>query len=55
MRDMYQTAGVQEGIDMDHIKHHYYTSHPALNVFSIVPRGPNVVEELLRPHQRHLL
>jgi len=34
-------------IKMKHIKNHYYTSHPLLNPFGIVPKGPNVLQSLL--------
>ena len=32
--------GVAETVDMDHIKRHYYMSHPHLNPSGIVPKGP---------------
>lgn len=28
IRDVYQTPGIPDVIHMDHIKTHYYTSHP---------------------------
>lgn len=43
---------VKETVDMDQIKMHYYTSHPHLNKFSIIPRGPNFVKLLEAPHDR---
>ena len=39
-RDLFQTPGVQETVNMEHIKNHYYTSHPNLNLYGIVPLGP---------------
>eukprot|EP00470_Lotharella_oceanica_P015796 CAMPEP_0170179618 /NCGR_PEP_ID=MMETSP0040_2-20121228/18579_1 /TAXON_ID=641309 /ORGANISM="Lotharella oceanica, Strain CCMP622" /LENGTH=366 /DNA_ID=CAMNT_0010423835 /DNA_START=51 /DNA_END=1151 /DNA_ORIENTATION=+ len=51
-RDLYQTPGIGESINMDHIKKHYYTSHPILNHYAIVPAGPNVIEDLKKPHNR---
>ncbi|MFO8155383.1 MAG: glutathione S-transferase family protein [Pseudomonadota bacterium] len=39
-RALYQVPGVAETVHMDHIKHHYYGSHPTLNPTGIVPRGP---------------
>jgi len=37
---------------MAHIKSHYFTSHAALNKYSVIPRGPNVVADLALPHDR---
>jgi putative glutathione S-transferase len=31
--------GIGETIDFYHIKTHYFTSHPNLNFYAIVPRG----------------
>lgn len=50
LADIYQTGGVAETVNMDHIKHHYYTSHPHLNPQSIVPVGPGI--DLIAPHDR---
>jgi putative glutathione S-transferase len=41
-RDLYQMPGVAETVDFDHIKHHYYMSHPNINPSRIVPLGPQV-------------
>jgi glutathionyl-hydroquinone reductase len=49
-RELYQM--MQTAINMDHIKTHYFTSHPTLNTYGIIPRGPNVVQKLLQPHNR---
>jgi len=51
-RDVYQLPGMKESIHMDHIKMHYYTAHPSLNPYSIIPKGPNVLEDLDKPHNR---
>src|SRR5215212_941599 len=40
MRDLYQHPGIAETVYFDQIKHHYYTSHPAINPNGIVPKGP---------------
>jgi putative glutathione S-transferase len=40
VRDVYQTPGVAETCNLDHIKQHYYRSHPTVNPTRIVPRGP---------------
>lgn len=46
-RRIYQTPGIVETCNMEQIKFHYYTSHPALNKWSIIPRGANF-EDLLK-------
>ncbi len=50
MRDVAQIPGVMSTIDMDHIKRHYYLTHPALNPGGGVPvdDGP----DLSVPHGR---
>ncbi len=40
LRDLYQTDGVAETVDLDHIKEHYYTTHPDVNPKRIVAPGP---------------
>jgi putative glutathione S-transferase len=52
MRELYQIPIMKGVIDMDHIKHHYFCSHPTLNTYSIVPEGQNVVTDLVLPHDR---
>ncbi|MFB6282392.1 MAG: glutathione S-transferase family protein [Halobacteria archaeon] len=39
LRDLYQTPGIGETVDMSHIKKHYYLSHPGLNPSGIIPVG----------------
>jgi glutathionyl-hydroquinone reductase len=39
-RDLYQTRGIGETVDEDHIKRHYYMTHDQLNPTRIVPKGP---------------
>lgn len=46
-RRIYNTPGIAETCNMEQIKFHYYTSHPALNKWSIIPRGPDF-ESLLK-------
>lgn len=41
-RDIYQVAGIAETVDLDHIKRHYYGSHPQINPSGIVPKGPEI-------------
>ena len=54
-REIYQMPGVKETVNMDQIKLHYYASHPDLNYFSIVPRGPDFLKLLEEPHNRDSL
>ncbi len=42
LRDIYQTPGVAETCNFDHIKQHYYRSHPKVNPFGVVPVGPKL-------------
>ena len=53
LRDVYQTDGVAETVDMSHIKEHYYTTHDDLNPKRIVPKGPS--PEFDTPHDRDKL
>ncbi|ODT77272.1 MAG: hypothetical protein ABS69_08840 [Nitrosomonadales bacterium SCN 54-20] len=39
-RELYQWPGVAETVNMQHIKEHYYRSHPTINPNRIVPVGP---------------
>ena len=55
LREIYQMKGVTESVNMYHIKTHYYTSHPALNHFAIVPAGPDSVSTLKEKHDRDRL
>lgn len=50
LRDLYQTEGVAETCNLDHVKQHYYRSHPFLNPRGIVPLGP--AYDLSAPHGR---
>ena len=38
-RELFQTPGIQEAINMRHIKTHYFTSHPKLNYYAVIPAG----------------
>ncbi len=49
-RDLYQWPGVAETVHFDHIKGHYYQSHPSINPSGIVPVGPEL--DLRAPHGR---
>lgn len=49
-RELYQLPGVRETVNMEHIKRHYYESHPSINPTGIVPLGP--VVDFEQPHGR---
>ncbi len=53
LRDLYQTDGIAETCNLDHIKQHYYRSHPFLNPRGVVPKGPEL--DLAAPHGRERL
>ncbi|GJM01521.1 MAG: glutathione-dependent reductase [Rhodomicrobium sp.] len=53
LKDLYQVRGVAGTVHMDHIKQHYYTSHPHLNPQGIIPVGPE--QNLASPHGREVL
>jgi len=40
LRELYQQPGIAETVNMDHIKRHYYVTHPKINPTRIVPMGP---------------
>ena len=50
LRDLYQQPGIAETVNIDHIKRHYYTSHPMINPTGVIPVGP--VLALDAPHNR---
>lgn len=50
LRELYQWPGVKETVSFDHIKRHYYMSHPQINPTRIVPVGPEI--KLDAPHDR---
>jgi putative glutathione S-transferase len=41
-RDLFQTPGIGETVDFDHIKRHYYATHDTINPTLIVPQGPDL-------------
>jgi putative glutathione S-transferase len=49
-RELYQVPGVAETVHMDHIKEHYYRSHPSINPSGVVPAGPAI--DFSEPHGR---
>jgi putative glutathione S-transferase len=50
LRDLYQTTGFGGTTRMDHIKEHYYTTHPDVSPKRIVPMGPD--PDFEAPHDR---
>jgi len=42
LRTLYRTPGIAETVDIDHIKRHYYMSHPHINPTRVVPAGPRL-------------
>lgn len=50
VRELYQMPGIADTVRMDHIKAHYYTSHPTINPNGIVPLGPD--QDFSLPHNR---
>lgn len=48
--DLYQAPGIAATVDFDHIKRHYYGSHPTINPTGVVPKGPAL--DLDSPHGR---
>ena len=54
LKDLYQTDGIAETVNVDHIKRHYYVTHDDINPTRIVPIGPD--QDLSAPHGRdHLV
>ncbi len=50
VRDLYQTPGVAETVNFDHIKTHYYASHQTINPTGVIPLGPS--QDFMAPHGR---
>ena len=53
LRDLYQQPGIADTVDLMHIKHHYYRSHPTINPSRVVPVGPEIDHKA--PHNRAAL
>jgi putative glutathione S-transferase len=53
VRDLYQTPGVAETVNVDYYKRHYYGSHKTINPHSIIPLGPSI--DFSAPHHRERL
>lgn len=52
-RDLYQREAFESTVNFDHIKRHYYMTHPTVNPSRLVPIGP--INEWHAPHQRDTL
>jgi putative glutathione S-transferase len=50
VRELYQMPGIAETVNIDHVKRHYYGSHPKVNPTRIVPLGPELNFDA--PHDR---
>eukprot|EP01125_Pyxidicula_operculata_P018493 TRINITY_DN6565_c0_g1_i1.p1 TRINITY_DN6565_c0_g1~~TRINITY_DN6565_c0_g1_i1.p1 ORF type:complete len:341 (+),score=64.90 TRINITY_DN6565_c0_g1_i1:37-1059(+) len=50
IKDIYQIPGIAKSVNMKHIKTHYFTSHPKLNTYGIIPVGNPV--DYNTPHDR---
>lgn len=50
LKELYQVPGVSDTCSFEHIKGHYFRSHPAINPYGIVPMGP--VLDFNEPHNR---
>jgi len=53
-RDLFQTPGIGDTVDFDHIKRHYYYVHHEINPSRIVPLGPDL-SGWQSPHGRESL
>lgn len=51
LKDLYQTDGIADTVNFDHIKRHYYFTHDDINPTRIVPLGPD--QDLATPHNRN--
>lgn len=50
LKDFYQHPGVKQTCNLDHVKQHYYKSHPQINPTRLVPKGPII--DFDEPHDR---
>ena len=41
-RRIYQIEGIAETVNFDHIRTHYFKSHPTINPYGIMPIGPKI-------------
>jgi putative glutathione S-transferase len=50
LRDLYQTSGIGETVNFEHIKKNYYGNMVKINPTRVVPIGPAL--DYSRPHDR---
>ncbi|PLR38351.1 glutathione-dependent reductase [Chimaeribacter coloradensis] len=50
LRDIYQMPGIEETVDLAHIRNHYYRSHKTINPAGVISIGPE--QNLLAEHGR---
>ncbi|PKA52833.1 hypothetical protein AXF42_Ash001814 [Apostasia shenzhenica] len=50
-KDIFQIPGISSTVNTDHIKKHYYGSHPSINPYGTIPIGSNT--DYSAPHDRH--
>lgn len=53
LRELYQLPGIADTVHLDHIRHHYFRSHPAVNPHGIIAIGPCPTFDA--PHDRDRL
>ena len=53
VRELYQMSGIEQTVNFDEIKKHYFASHLMINPTGIIPRGPEINYHL--PHGREHL
>jgi putative glutathione S-transferase len=53
LRDLYQRPAFRSTTDLEHIRHHYYRSHPSINPSGVIPIGPAF--DLEAAHEREAL
>lgn len=49
-RELYQIPGIEETVNFEHIKGHYYRSHKTINPTGVIPKGPEI--DFTIPHDR---
>ncbi|WDR04272.1 glutathione S-transferase family protein [Devosia algicola] len=42
LKALYEVPGIKQTVDLDHIRTHYYWSHPTINPHRIIPIGPQL-------------
>ena len=50
VRELYQVDGIADTVSFEHIKTHYYASHPTINPTGVIPLGPK--QDFNQPHGR---